>query len=72
VTRKKGLSAAGWFYGQPGFHARMAERAREHAVTQEEGMPTGRAGYVVDEDLEATQHRVKTGLPALPMSCWRW
>lgn len=50
----------------------VARSARREATRQEEGPPPGRAQHVTDEDLEATAHRVRTGLPALPMAGWRW
>lgn len=47
--------------------------ARKEAIRQEEGLPPGRAAYVVKEDLEGTQHRIITGLPKAPFpGVWRW
>lgn len=49
-----------------------ARSARRVSAEQEEGPPPGRAQHVTAEDLEQTAHRIRTGLPALPMACWRW
>ena len=52
--------------------AELRLSARRESIRQEEGPPPGRAGFVTHEDLEATQHRIRTGLPKLPMAGWRW
>lgn len=49
-----------------------ARSARREAARQEEGPPPGRAQHVTEEDLAATAHRVRTGLPMAPMPGWRW
>jgi hypothetical protein len=48
--------------------AALAEAYAEKA----EPLPEGRSGSVTREDLEATMHRIKTGLPMAPMNGWRW
>lgn len=50
----------------------IAISARAEEIRQEEGPPPGRAQHVTEEDLEATQHRIRTGLPMAPMPGWRW
>ncbi len=49
-----------------------ARSARREATKQEEGPPPGRAQHVTEEDLEATRHRIMTGLPMAPLPGWRW
>lgn len=58
-----------------GSRARTAvRRARESALREEDAQHQAGilGGQVVREDLEAIQRRILTGLPPLPMACWRW
>lgn len=60
-----------WLGGESD-ESKLARHMREIAAAEAETKSNPKAGLTVPEDLALIQARIRTGLPAAPMTCWRY